>query len=224
MPPLVNVSRRSRLSGAPEAELLQAVLDRASITQWDVLIVGDGSGSGWDSACGWACVLVDRATRGRRLFYGAMNAGSVNFAETMPYLQALNWYDQHGGGKARLKEQGFLRVHIITDSQVIARWGTEALNGALPRKHIVMWAGLKEFRRLGYCIDFHWANRSTSLLNWASDLIAGMARREMQRSMDPKVGDGVLAVRAANALASVKFEDPRSGEPISPYHLNHDEE
>jgi hypothetical protein len=223
--PMINADQRRRVSGEPESEVLQAVLDRAGITAWDVLLVGDGSGNEWDKACGWAGVLIDRETRGRRLDWGAMNPGSINFAETMPYLQLINWYDQHGGGKERLRQYGFVRVHIITDSQVIARWGTaSAGSGDLPRNHIVMWAGLRELRRLGYQFTFHWANRSESLLNWMADLVAGMARRELLRLLDKfDVGD-VISQRAAAAIQGLYFANPLTGEPINIYHLNHDGE
>lgn len=222
--PLINANQRRRAAtGVPDAELLQAVLDRAGITSWDVLLVGDGSGTGWQDACGWAAVLIDRESRGRRLFHGAMNVGSVNFAETMPYLQAINWYDQVGGGKDRLKQQGFIRVHIITDSQVIANWGTRAASsGDLPRKHIMLWAGVRELRRLGYQFYFHWANRSTTLLNWTADLIAGLSRREILQLAGSE-HDTDLATRAARALENVRFDDPSTGQAISLYHLNQDE-
>src|SRR5688572_22541252 len=92
----VSPVNRARLSGEPDAELLQAVLQRTGISLWDVFIVGDGSGCKWDAGCGWSGILVDRETRGRKLFAGAATVGSVNFAEAMPYCQALNWYDMVG--------------------------------------------------------------------------------------------------------------------------------
>jgi hypothetical protein len=153
-----------------------------------------------------------------------MNYGSVNFAETMPYLHAMNWYDMDGGGHDKLKQLGMIDVHIITDSQVIARWGTTAAgNEELPWKHVGFWAGIRELRRLGYRFTFHWAPRCDSLLNWAADLIAGLARREMMKVFNDANMEA-LAIRAAYAIERVQFADPVTGEPISPYHLNHDQE
>ncbi len=205
-------------------ETLQAILRRLNITAWDLFIIGDGSGSGWNSACGWAGCLCDHQSHARRFFWGGMNLGSVNCAESMPYMQALTWFDAVYG-KERLKARGHLNVHVLTDSQTIATWGNRAMSpeGTLPRSNIAIWAPMREYRRLGYHCQFYWAARSTTQLNWASDLIAALCRQEIQRAMDPRIGDGVLSIRAANAIAKVKFHGP-DDQPINPYHLNPDEE
>ncbi len=183
--------------------------------------MGDGSGSGWAHACGWACTLIDRQNN-RRFFYGGMDCGSVNMAESMPYLQALTWYDQYHG-KELLQTLGFLRVHILTDSQVIALWGNRAMSpmGELPRKQLAIWAGMKELRRVGYHCQFHWAPRQTTELNWAADLIAGISRREVMRAYDPGyvIGDD-HATRAANAIGNLAFYDPETGARLDAYQVN----
>lgn len=206
-------------------ELLQAILDRIGNPQWDLLIVGDGSGSGWDRACGWAGILLDNQTRGRKLVYGAMNVGSVNSAESMPYLQALSWFDATQG-KERLRTRGMLNVHVLTDSQVIANWGNRAMSpdGNLPRSNIAYWAAMREFRRLGYHCHFHWARRSTTQLNWVADLLAGMARRELQRAFAVMDVPSDIAARALQAIQTVRFADPTTGEDIDIHHLNPNEE
>lgn len=208
---------RARISGEPDAELLQAVLQKAGITAWDVFIVGDGSGCRWDSAAGWAYALVDRETRLRKIDWGAVGTGSINFAETMPYCQAINWYDQVGGGKQMLKRSNYCRVHVLTDSEVVATWGGQAnAAGPLPRKHAMFWAGIREMRRLGYHFEFHWAPRITTQMNWAADLIAGLARRELIATVQPSILES-FAQQAARAIGNIRFD-------ISPYTLNPDEE
>ena len=215
---------RPHQSGEPDAELLQAVLDRAGIRQWDVLLFGDGSGSQWGMPAGWAGVVVDRQTRGRKLLYMAINECSINLAESMPYWYMINWYDQVIG-KQRLKDVGVLNIHVITDSQVVATWGTKAtqLGEALPRKHLMVWAGVRELCRMGYRYHFHWAPRSTSLLNWSCDLVAGMARRQLQAVANDPLGGVDYAQRALDAIRQVHFADP-TGVPINLYDLNHDAE
>lgn len=196
------MARRSN-TAPPTDELLSATLARAGIGAWEILICGDGSGSGWAGPCGWGAVLVDRMYRGRQIFYGGANVGSVNLAEAMPYLFAMNWYDCNVG-KALLKTQGLLRVHILTDSQVTAQWGTLACQGdavPLPRKHLTTWATLREYTRLGYTITFHWAPRMDSGFNWAADLAAGLARGEM---LAPQPSDTYVQ-RALAALHQTQF-------------------
>lgn len=207
-----------------ERQTLQAVLERIGNPSWDLLIVGDGSGSGWHHACGWAATLVCNRTQGRRFFYGGMDNGSVNFAESMPYIHALTWYDKHYG-KELLQNLGHLNVHILTDSQVIAQWGTQAMQpdnvSELPRKQLILFAGLREFRRLGYHCRFHWAPRMTSEFNWAADVIAGLARAEVMKAADPSyvIGND-HATRAANAIGNLVFHDPLTGQPLNPYNVN----
>lgn len=206
-------------------EILQEVLNRAGIQEvdWDLVLIGDGSGTGWEDAAGWAGVLIDKETRGRRLMYGAMNKGSVNLAELMPYVQSLAWYHSQFGESA-LKRKGMLRVHVITDSQVTAQHGIQSCRPGEPLPNVpqrTLWAAVREMTRIGYVIQWHWAARSTSGLNYLSDLVAGLSRRSV---MGVEVGGMYAeAVRAAKALDQLSFADPLTGEPISPYGINPDE-
>jgi len=91
------------------------------------VLVGDCSGNSWEKACG----RVFWQTRGRSTYYGAIDKGSINLAETMPYLSLLSWYDKHYG-KTRLDSSTVLRIHIITNSQVVAIWDTSAMQPSAP--------------------------------------------------------------------------------------------
>ena len=205
----------------PEREVLSQVLTRLGNPQWDILLVGDGSG--WAGAAGWAATLVDnRQQQARRFFYGACDCGSVNLAETMPYLQALTWYDIHHG-RDMLRQVGFLRVHVLTDSQTIATWGNRSMapGGDAPRKMLAFWGGMKELQRVGYNCTFHWAPRQSTELNWAADLMAGISRREVINALDPGYVAGAdPATRAANAIGNLVFYNPETGRPLDPYDLN----
>jgi len=199
-------------------ELLQQVLERAKIDRWDILIIGDGSGTGWKDACGWAGILIDRAYHMRLLVDGAQNLGSINLAEMMPYLMGLiNYHEQQG--KRQLKMRSPLQVHIITDSQVTCYHGIAAAKPEepLPKvSHRALWAGMRELGRMGYRIHYHWAERSTSMLNWASDLIAYLARKGVKNLE----GEEELAARARAAIEQVRFVDPADGSAIDIHSLN----
>jgi len=204
-----------------ESDPLQPLLDRLHITTYDLLLIGDGSGNAWDKACGWAGILIDRQTRGRRVCYGAVNQGSISFAETIPYLHLLSWFDQHYG-KERLQSLGSLNVHIVTDSQVVANWGTAAMSPSapIPRKQCVFWAAMRHLRSLGYVCKFHWAPRLSTELNWAADLIAGLARVAMIDLPGTQAVDSMtLGQRAAIAISSLDFKSP-DGNPLDVYTLH----
>lgn len=166
----------------PTDQTLDDVLHLIGNPKWDLFMVGDGSGSGWGSACGWSAILIARHnTSARRIFYGGMDNGSINFAESMPYMQALSWYDHHYG-KAQLQKLKSLRVVILTDSQVVATWGASAMQDPIvaskvPRSQYGLWSMFRSYRDLGYQFDFRWAGRMTTQLNWAADLVAGLSRR-----------------------------------------------
>lgn len=210
-----------RIPLTTEYDPLQPLLDRLHITTYDLLLVADGSGNAWDKACGWAGILIDRQTRGRRVCYGAVNQGSISFAETIPYLHLLSWFDQHYG-KERLQSLGSLNVHIVTDSQVVANWGTAAMSPSapIPRKQCVFWAAMRHLRSLGYVCKFHWAPRLSTELNWAADLIAGLARVAMIDLPGTQAVDSMtLGQRAATAISSLDFKSP-DGNPLDVYTLH----
>jgi hypothetical protein len=78
---------RSRSTAPPSRVVyLDEVLTKAGVPtgQWDLALIGDGSGSRWTAPCGWSVVLVDRRTRQYHHFHGAASPASVNFAETIP--------------------------------------------------------------------------------------------------------------------------------------------
>ena len=166
-------------------------------------------------------IAIDRQTRGRRVCYGAVNQGSISFAETIPYLHLLSWFDQHYG-KERLHSLGSLNVHIVTDSQVVANWGTAAMSPSapIPRKQYVFWAAMRHLRSLGYVCKFHWAPRLSTDLNWMADMIAGLARVAMIDLPGTQAVDSVtLGQRAATAISNLDFKSP-DGDPLDVYTLH----
>lgn len=142
-------------------------------------------------------------------------------ASQRPYVQLLSWFDQHHG-KERLQNLGSLNVHIVTDSQVVANWGTAAMTpgSPVPRKYGAYWSAMRYFRSLGYVCTFHWAPRMTTNLNWASDLIAGLARVAMvQLPSESASSDMTIAQRAAETIGQLDFHSP-SGVPLDVYSLD----
>lgn len=206
----------------PENISLDAVLQALRISEWDVLLIGDGSGSGWHSACGWASILIDKATRGRRIFHGAMNLGSINVAEGMPYIQAMAWYD--ATQKAlRPNQGGTIQVHIITDSSTIATWCNAAADGARATpmgSGLLLGSYIREMSRRGYSFRTHWARRMSNQVNWAADLIAGLSRAGFVNSISTPDSTESIADQSAKLLASVELIDPDTKLPMDVYNIH----
>lgn len=168
------------------ADPLPKILSELGITTWDAVIVGDGSGQGWERGCGWSSVLIDHFTNLRKEFCGALSAGTVNVAELMASVHAIMWYTR-GPGKDRLKRViavgGRVSIHVITDSEITANQG----NGVYSRKsNEEVWALLDNIARRGYCFTWHWVNRDRIGLNRLTDHLSRQARIAVEAIKPPE--------------------------------------
>lgn len=149
---------------------------------WDVVVVGDGSGTGYNAACGWAGVLIDRHLKLRKGLHGGMNSGTSYLAELLPYLQALAWYAE-GPGRAVLSDKmrrdphARVVVHVVTDSEIVARQGS---GRASRRKGRFYWAMIEALEQEGFVIHWHWKGRNLLAVNRLCDHIAGLSRKAME--------------------------------------------
>jgi|TARA_R110000824_G_scaffold6133_3_gene28189 ribonuclease HI len=164
-----------------ETESLEALLERLNIEKWDLLLVGDGSGSNWNFECGWGCVSIHRDTLARKAWYGAMNSGTVNFAEIMAYIQPLTWYTSR---EQQLRKKGlgskFRNVHIVTDSRYVQSTGDRPGKGP-SLKNSALWQMFKSFPAHGILLHWHWIRRDTVELNQFSDRLSKDARLTLKR-------------------------------------------
>lgn len=162
-----------------EAAMAEAVALMEGRT-WDWLLVGDGSGSGWDRACGWACYsLQHKPPDGQpalRIWRGAAEPASVNFAELLAYLQPVSWIAneeikrRHHGRAPRT-----LSVHIITDSEYAAETGKRA--GHAVASNAGIWAAFDSFLRQGIMLRWRWMRRESTALNCHADRLSKLARQ-----------------------------------------------
>jgi ribonuclease HI len=186
---------------ATRADSPAALADALGEPGWDVLLVGDGSGAGWDLPVGWGCVLIDRASGLRKRFAGAMSAGTSYLAELYPYVHALSWLAARRKRKAEVLP---LRVVVVTDSQAVVAHARKLRGGELSLGELGeaagAWAALLAFdRACGLLLSFRWAARETTALNCWADA----------------AGRG--AYRAAQALA---WPAAAGGREVSPYECN----
>lgn len=141
---------------------LSQLLDHLKIENWDILLIGDGSGASW-GPCGWGCLSIERKDFSRTMWYGSMNHGTVNVAEYMAYIQPLIYY-------ASRKYDNFQHVHIITDSQVVAAASTTYICGKF----------LSDFLAKGFIVKTHWLERSTLEANKLADMVSKYARADIK--------------------------------------------
>lgn len=156
----------------PIKELAQ-LLSHFQIENWDILLIGDGSG-GASGSCGWGCLSIEKDGFKRRMWYGSMSDGTVNVAEYMAYIQPLIYF-------AQLKSEKCRYVHIITDSKVVAAANTSYICGKF----------LANFLAWGLIVKTHWLERSTIEANRLVDTISKHARTDIK---DAKYGETAVAI------------------------------
>lgn len=182
---------------------INAVALRLNIANWDVIIVSDGSGTGWTLGCGWAAVLIDRHNRTRKIFSGAFNTGTIGIGELIPTIHALLWFSENDGRALRKQYGRPLRIHVLTDSEYVADTGTALRSGhtALSDvKNAALWAGVMELDRRGFGIEWHWIPRESLALNVYCDHLSRQSRLGIQEVQVPS--------------------DPTTNEPLSVFDLN----
>lgn len=164
----------------------QILTDLGVTLPLDVVLFGDGSGSGHDKPNGWGCVLIDMHTGERESYYGGTNKGSVNMAEVLPYIQALTHFHNVGRGKQLLETQGVCRVAIVTDSSYTATAGSQAadLTKPLPAANRALMAAIRQLCRDGYLLSFYHQHRSETGLNLWADLVSFQSRLAIERGLE----------------------------------------
>lgn len=149
---------------------------------WDVCIVGDGSGQMWDIGAGWGGVVIDKRSRMRKLVYGGMNCGTVFIAEMMPYLHGLMWYYAWLGEHVEHRKP-LIKVHCVTDNEGVATVGHELRGGRVPghvKKQRELWMAMASFAQRGILLDFTHVPRSEIALNVYTDDVSRKSRLVMQ--------------------------------------------
>lgn len=156
-------------------ESLDALLQRLEIASYDLLLVGDGSGSKWGYPVGWACVAILPNTLERKLFYGGCSDATVNFAELMAYMAPLTWFAAQVAERKKTEGTRIYDIHILTDSSYTANEG-EKLSAITMHKNTALWAAFSFLEHRGLRLHWHWIRRETVDLNLFADSLSKAAR------------------------------------------------
>ena len=150
---------------------------------WDCLIVCDGSGTTWKTPAGYGWTLIQRKPTFRRILgSGSMSHGSNIAAELFAFLHPLSLLAQE-------KIRGTLRVHVITDCQIMSTWGNG--NKGDHSAYEEMWFLIGSYERRGMKVAYHWLPRDTIDLNKLAHDMANVARK-MQELVLPRAEKKIL--------------------------------
>lgn len=146
---------------------------------WDIIVVGDGSGSRWGYGGGWATILFDKFTGLHKVQWGALSDTTINICELSPYIYSVLWHHRCVANMIRKqkKQAGqmfpVIETHIITDCEIIAKQGRGEMKREL---NSPLWASFIAFERLGFNFHFHWINRDSGLANQVCDMLSKQMR------------------------------------------------
>lgn len=116
-------------------------------------MIGDGSGFSWNIGIGWANVVIDRHSMGRKLLWGGWSSGNIGIAELMPYVHGLAWYEyNHGPARRKDLRKPVLKIHVICDNETVVLQG----NHTIDRKKLLPWWGCwAKYLSNGYTAKFY---------------------------------------------------------------------
>jgi ribonuclease HI len=155
---------------------LEALSCDLGLPDFDLLLVGDGSGTVYHQPAGWACVAHDRRQQQVTLHRGAATCGTNNFAELFPYVQAL-W---HHHQEHRQVPAVPVCVQVVSDSELTVRCG----NGLYVRRaNGCLWSSVGWFEQNGYQIAWRHVPRNSNAWSALMDSLAGKARRLVLESL-----------------------------------------
>lgn len=190
---------------------MQHLLQKLGHPPCDVLIVGDGSGTGWEDGCGYSCVLIDLRQRTRVLLYGGAKPAPITYAELAPYIHAFMWHN-----KCMRQDRSIQNTIVVTDSQYVATAANNVAADIHDDELMMATQMLAAARRLGYAFSFIWQPRIDNGGNYISDLIAGMCRREIMAAADVQASPyQSVATRARHAIERFRPYNPVTGLPIT---------
>ncbi len=138
----------------------------------DVLVVGDGSGSTWERAIGWAAVIWDKRTDAIAVRFGGQLRGTVNIAEALSLLNPLQEL-------ASQPRRGVLSVACVTDSEVTQQLLTPGK--PRPAANAGLWAWAQALVREGLAITPIHRPRNSSPWQCYVDALSKSARKLLER-------------------------------------------
>jgi ribonuclease HI len=159
---------------------LEELAQQLSLPHFDLLLTGDASGTILDKSCGFACIAYSRGLNNNKeyvvLHKGAINHGTNNFAELIPYVHAL-YYDMYVNKMLDIRKGMRNRIaHVVSDSELIVRQGNKQYQR---EANLPFWAAIDSFTQLKYVIHWTHIRRLSNQFNKLCDRIAGEERLKM---------------------------------------------
>lgn len=158
---------------------IKDVIESLGLPESDLYFFGDGSGTTPSLPCSFFVTAYDNRKKETKTFFGGFNHGTNNFAELMPYLHALWYYDHSDRSFPRKKT----RVSIVSDSELTVNCcnGKYAVGVNLP-----LWSMMDWFKNNGFEISCFHVPRNSNWLMKLADKRASEVRRCIMNEIPSK--------------------------------------
>lgn len=142
---------------------------------FDLMLVGDGSGTQLFMPHGWCCLSFHVPSGEVASHHGGASFGTSNHAELTAYVHAL--WAHHAEQSLRVDGlRPTVRVLVVSDSELTVKCG----RGQYARRaNLPLWASIDWFCGVGYRFDWRWIPRLSHPLNSLADKTATRARKAL---------------------------------------------
>lgn len=155
---------------------------------WDVLIISDGAGSGWDGPIGWSGLLYDRWSAAYVPMIGCETSGTITRAELQPFISLLALH------RARIfpdswKGNRLASVLAFSDNLSVVNC---ANGGCLIDANQDMWRAYQTVTESRYRVVFHHLQRDLVPAHKLMDQLSASARvlaRDVLRTQLPNLAE-----------------------------------
>lgn len=154
-----------------EVRTVHHLLLTLGITEWDYLIIGDGSATRWTHEAGWASWLLAREGDLCQHFHGGFSCGTNIVSELMAVVHPLLYLS---GTNQPLSLR---RLHVLTDCEYLTQAGPHR---EARKKNRELWTVVDAMRQRGLRIAWHWIPRDTLIVNRYAHDAANLSREAMK--------------------------------------------
>jgi len=171
------------------------------LSQWDLLLFGDGSGLDWKGAGGYSAFLVDRRLHARAVVIGGRSHSTVNRMELTAYTEALS-YHYYKLLSESVKDPPY-RVWVFSDSEYTIKCGSREYGR---KANLDLWTVVDWYETRGYRIRWRWVPRNSNPLHAKADQLSGNARKALKPILVPDQELFQLLPDAGDTLEEVKVK------------------
>ena len=145
-------------------EQFESLAFSLGVSDFDLMIVADGSGTVANKPCGYYEASYYRPDCKIFEHSGACSCGTNNFAELSPFLLALWQFNHNTQGKIFTK--AVLDVLCVSDSELTVKCGNKEYTRS---SNAALWASLAYYESI-YDFTWKWVSRNSNPINKLADV------------------------------------------------------